>query len=165
MKVSLPNRRATIRLAKALAPLCLAGDLVILKGDLGAGKTFFVRALCRALGVPARVAITSPTFTLVHEIDARLPIQHVDAYRLSGASELEALGLRDARANGALLFVEWGEPCIGALGGDALVIHFSTSAPGAGGAAAREADMSATGSRSRDLLRALARAIGAPERP
>ncbi len=138
---------------------------MILKGDLGAGKTFFVRALCRALGVPARVAITSPTFTLVHEIDARLPIQHADAYRLAGASELEALGLRDARANGALLLVEWGDPYIGALGGDALVIHFALSAAGEGAARPREAHVTATGPRSLDQLAALERAIGAPERP
>lgn len=138
---------------------------MILKGDLGAGKTFFVRALCRALDVPARVAITSPTFTLVHEIDARLPIQHADAYRLAGASELEALGLRDARANGALLLVEWGEPYIDVLGGDALVIDFALSAAGRGDVAPREAHVSATGPRSRDLLAALERAIGAPERP
>lgn len=164
MKVPLPTRRATIRLARALAPHCLAGDLVILKGDLGAGKTFFVRALCRALGVPSRVAITSPTFTLVHEIDARLPVHHVDAYRLANETELEALGLRDARANGALLLVEWGEPFVGVLGGDALVIHLALSAAGEG-AAVREAHVSATGPRSRDLLAALARSIGAPERP
>ena len=137
---------------------------MILKGDLGAGKTFFVRALCRALGVPPRVAITSPTFTLVHEIDARLPIHHADAYRLASESELSALGLRDARADGALLLVEWGEPFVAALGGDAIVIHFSVSAAGEG-APVREAHVSATGPRSRDLLAALAAAIGSPERP
>ncbi len=143
---------------------------MILKGDLGAGKTFFVRALCRALGVPARVAITSPTFTLVHELEARLPIQHADAYRLAGVSELEALGLRDARANGALLLVEWGEPFAAALGADALVIHFALPAPSAASdpasaAPRRSAEVSATGPRSRELHAALARAIGAPERP
>jgi len=145
MRALLPTRRATIRLARTIAPALVTGDLLILKGDLGAGKTFFVRALCRALGVPARTAVTSPTFTLVHEHEARLPVLHADAYRLADASELAALGLREARANGAVLLVEWGEPYVSALGGDALVIAFSTP-PG------RAAQLSATGPRSAALL-------------
>lgn len=139
---------------------------MILKGDLGAGKTFFARALCRALGVPSRVAVTSPTFTLVHEHEARLPVFHADAYRLASPSEIDGLGLRDARANGAVLLVEWGEPYIAALGGDALSIVFSTPAPAASGAPTlRSADISATGPRSRALLAAMERAIGAPLGP
>src|SRR5262245_35053105 len=122
MKVPLPTRRATIHLARKVAPCLLAGDLVVLKGDLGAGKTFFARALCRALGVPPRIAVTSPTFTLVHEHEARVPILHADAYRLADSTELAALGLREARAGGALVLVEWGEAHVAALGGDALVI-------------------------------------------
>lgn len=139
---------------------------MILKGDLGAGKTFFARALCRALGVPSRVAVTSPTFTLVHEHEARLPVFHADAYRLASPSEIDGLGLRDARANGAVLLVEWGEPYIAALGGDALSIVFSTPAPTASGAPTlRSADISATGPRSRALLAAMERAIGAALAP
>lgn len=139
-----------------MAPKLLAGDLVLLKGDLGAGKTFFARALCRALGVPASTAVTSPTFTLVHEHEARLPVFHADAYRLADASELAALGLREARAGGALLLVEWGEPFLAELGGDALVISFSQP-PG------RAAEIEATGPRSRELLAAVAAAIGVQE--
>jgi len=159
MKVPLPTRRATIRLARALAPLLKAGDLVILTGDLGAGKTFFARALCRAMGVPARVAVTSPTFTLVHEHDARLPVLHADAYRLADASELAELGLREARGAGAVVIVEWGAPYIAALGGDALVI--ALAAP----PAPRAAELSATGPRSAALLAELVprvAAIGGP---
>lgn len=123
----------------------MAGDLLILKGDLGAGKTFFVRALCRALGVPARTAVTSPTFTLVHEHEGRLKLLHADAYRLADASELEALGLREARVDGAVLLVEWGEPYVATLGGDALILVFSTPPE-------RAAELSASGPRSRALL-------------
>ncbi|MFO0586923.1 MAG: tRNA (adenosine(37)-N6)-threonylcarbamoyltransferase complex ATPase subunit type 1 TsaE [Polyangiaceae bacterium] len=148
MKVPLPTRRATVRLAKSIAPHLLAGDLLLLKGDLGAGKTFFARALCRALGVPSRAAITSPTFTLVHEYEARLSILHVDAYRLADASELHALGLREARANGALLLVEWGDPYLADLGGDALRIEM-TPPP------TRAATIEATGPRSEAILAAL----------
>jgi tRNA threonylcarbamoyladenosine biosynthesis protein TsaE len=156
MRVPLGTRRATIRLARQLAPLLAAGDLVILKGDLGAGKTFFARALCRALGVPSSTAVTSPTFTLVHEHEARLPILHADAYRLADASELAELGLREARAGGALLLVEWGEPHLSALGGDALLISFSTPP-------SRAARISSTGPRSAALLAGLARTVGGDE--
>ncbi len=145
MKVSLPTRRATQRLARKVAPLLLAGDLVLLKGDLGAGKTFFVRALCRAMGVPSRVAVQSPTFTLIHEYAAKLPILHVDAYRLGGAAELLDLGLREARANGAVLLVEWGEPYLSALGGDALILAISPPPE-------RTATLTATGPRSQALI-------------
>lgn len=154
MLVPLPTRRATIRLAREIAPLLAAGDLIIFTGGLGAGKTFFARALCRAMGVPAARAVTSPTFTLVHEHAARLPILHADAYRLADASELAALGLREARAEGAVLLVEWGAPYAAALGGDALVI--SLSAP----PSPRAAELSATGPRSAALLAEVGRRLG-----
>ena len=118
--VPLATRRATIQLAQALAPLLSPSDLVILEGGLGAGKTFFVRALGRALGVPTSERIASPTFALVHELSARaLHIAHADLYRLEDSSELDQLGLRELRDQGALLLVEWGAPHESALGGDA----------------------------------------------
>jgi tRNA threonylcarbamoyladenosine biosynthesis protein TsaE len=137
MAIPLPTRRATIHLAGRLAPLLSAGDLVVLEGDLGAGKTFFTRALCRALGVPWSTPITSPTFTIVHEHDARLPVRHADLYRLRDEGELGPLGLREQRREGALLIVEWGTPYIDALGGDALVISFALSSAGDRSASAR----------------------------
>ena len=128
--VALPTRRATIHLAERLAPALAPGDLVVLEGDLGAGKTFFSRALCRALGVPPSIPVTSPTFTIVHEYDGRLPIRHADLYRLHGPEELGPLGLREQRADGALLLIEWGTPYIDALGGDALVLSLRVSPAG-----------------------------------
>jgi len=127
----LPTRRATTRLAEAVAAEVLPGDLVILSGDLGAGKTFFTRALCRALGVSRDEPITSPTFTLVHEYVGRFPIAHADLYRLGeDEEELLRLGLRDRRGEGALVVVEWGAPFAAVLGGEALCVTIEVSREG-----------------------------------
>ena len=144
--IPLPNRRSTIQLARRLAEALRGGDLVVLAGGLGAGKTFFARAVCRALGVSSDVPVTSPTFTLVHEYEGTVPILHADLYRLASAGELTELGLREQRAAGALLLVEWGEPYLDALGGDGLLLELAVSP--AGERAARPA---ATGPRSRTL--------------
>lgn len=151
----LPTRRATIRFARTLATVLAQGDLVILSGDLGAGKTFFTRALCRALGVSPHEPITSPTFTLVHEHIARLPITHADLYRVRDEDELTHLGLRDRRGEGSVLIVEWGRPFETVLGGDALRITFDLASNGS-----RSARVEATGDRSMNLHEALRQAIG-----
>jgi tRNA threonylcarbamoyladenosine biosynthesis protein TsaE len=143
LSFELPTRRATQALADRLAPLVRGGDLLILSGALGAGKTFFAKALCSALGVDAR-RVTSPTFALVHEYEGRLPIAHADLYRLGGAAELEPLGLADMRDDGRLLLVEWGEPFESELGGDALSLSLTLSP--------RCAAISASGERSSALL-------------
>jgi tRNA threonylcarbamoyladenosine biosynthesis protein TsaE len=152
---ALPTRRATVRLARAVAAALAPGDLVILGGDLGAGKTFFTRALCRALGVPERTRVTSPTFTLVHEHDARLPVAHADLYRLADPDELPALGLRDRRGEGAVVVVEWGAPYEAALGGDALRIDLEAPPSGDG----RVATLRASGPRAAEALEAVRRAL------
>jgi tRNA threonylcarbamoyladenosine biosynthesis protein TsaE len=146
--LELVNRRSTVRLAERVAPLLRPGDLVLLSGDLGAGKTFFVRALCRALGVPPSVEITSPTFTLVHELEGRLPIVHADAYRLKDETELLALGLREARAEGAVIFLEWGEPYVDVLGGEALVATFEHAAS----PSARRVTLAGVGRRGAEIM-------------
>lgn len=153
--VPLPTRRATIRLARAVAAALLPGDLVILAGDLGAGKTFFTRALCRALGVPSEEPITSPTFTLVHEHEGTLPIAHADLYRIGDEDELAQLGLRERRGEGAVVVVEWGAPYAAALGGDALSVTFEVTAEGT-----RRARIEASGARSAALLAAVGRGLG-----
>ncbi|MEQ9325271.1 MAG: tRNA (adenosine(37)-N6)-threonylcarbamoyltransferase complex ATPase subunit type 1 TsaE [Polyangiaceae bacterium] len=123
-RFALETRRATQRLAKALAGAVTAGDLVILSGDLGTGKTFLTRAMCRALGVPHAIPVTSPSFALVNEYDAEVPILHVDLYRLGDAEEVAQLGLRDRRAD-CLMIVEWGAPYVDDLGGQALHLELT----------------------------------------
>lgn len=147
---ALPSKAATTELASALAPLLAAGDLLLLEGPLGAGKTFFTRALARALGLKSDARVTSPTFTLVHEYATEPPLVHADLYRLSdderGVYELGLVGQRD---DGALLVVEWGLPFARLLGGDALVMTLLREP--------RSATFSATGPRSQRLLEALGR--------
>ncbi len=155
LAIALPTRRSTIRLARAVAAPLAPGDLVLLDGELGAGKTFFARALCRALGVAASLPITSPTFTLVHEHAGRLPIAHADLYRLRDPAELPELGLRERRAEGAIVVVEWGLPYEAALGGDALVVELALEARGF----TRCARLSSTGPRGGALLDEVRRAM------
>jgi tRNA threonylcarbamoyladenosine biosynthesis protein TsaE len=146
----LPDKRATARLATDLAPLLAAGDLLLLAGPLGAGKTFFVRALSRALGLTTSERVTSPTFTLVHEYATEPPLVHADLYRLGDDQRaVFELGLLEKRDDGAVLAVEWGQPFERLLGGDALVLEL-TRQP-------RRALISATGQRSGQLLEALQR--------
>ena len=144
MQVPLPTRRDTKRLARSLARHLEPGDLVILSGELGAGKTFLVRAVCRALGLPEQLPVTSPTFTLVHELPTRPPVAHSDLYRLGSAHEVRELGLSALRDEGRVLLVEWGEPYAGQLGGDALVIRIALFP--------RRAELWATGPRSAKIL-------------
>lgn len=140
----LPTRRATQKLATLLAPTLRASDLVILSGPLGSGKTFFARALCRALGLPPELRVPSPTFTLVHEHETRPPLSHADLYRLSGEAQVRELGLDAQRDDGRILLVEWGEPYVEVLGGDALTLTLTLTP--------RRAAFSATGPRSRAIL-------------
>jgi tRNA threonylcarbamoyladenosine biosynthesis protein TsaE len=118
---ALRTRRDTKRLGAAIARCLVPGDLVVLSGELGAGKTFLVRSVASALGTPSRV--TSPTFTLVREHETRRgTLVHADLYRLrddpgSLAAQTAALGLRERRDQGAFVIVEWGEDAMDALGG------------------------------------------------
>jgi tRNA threonylcarbamoyladenosine biosynthesis protein TsaE len=94
----------TIAAGRDLGRRLAAGDVILLEGPLGAGKTAFARGLAEGLGCDTD-AVASPTFTIVHEYPGRLPLQHVDLYRLT-AAEVDDLGLEDLM-EGQVLAVEW----------------------------------------------------------
>ncbi len=151
--IDLPTRRATRLLALRLAALAQRGDLLILAGPLGAGKTFLVRALARGLGLPAGERVTSPTFALIQELPTQPRLIHADLYRLQQADQVFELGLSEARAS-AVLVVEWGEPYVDVLGGDALLIELSRSP--------RQARLRATGPRAAERLTLLQEQLPLP---
>ena len=116
------SRRDAQRLGRLIARVLAPGDLVVLEGDLGAGKTTLVRSIARGLGVPTSVPVTSPTFELVHELPGRMPVVHADLYRLNEGDSLDELGLLPRIGTDAVVLIEWGDKFAGELGGEGLWI-------------------------------------------
>lgn len=122
LTLELKSRGDTRRLGQLLARCVEPGDLLLLEGDLGAGKTFLVRALARGLGVASNVPVTSPTFELIHELPARIPLLHADLYRLETSGAVDELGLEERIGRDAVVVIEWGLRFFPALGGEGTVI-------------------------------------------
>jgi tRNA threonylcarbamoyladenosine biosynthesis protein TsaE len=100
---------ATTALGRRLGAALFPGAVVALIGPLGAGKTHLVRAIAEGLGIADARAVSSPTFVLIQEYTARLPIYHFDAYRLAGASALFDLGVHEYFEGGGVCLVEWAD--------------------------------------------------------
>jgi tRNA threonylcarbamoyladenosine biosynthesis protein TsaE len=112
MEVETSSPAETEELAGHLARRLAVGDVVLVSGELGAGKTTFVRGACRALGVTGRV--TSPTFTIGHRYEGAVDVSHLDLYRFRGLSAAE-WGDLEPYFDGAVVFVEWPEAGVDAL--------------------------------------------------
>ena len=95
------------------------GESLALSGALGAGKTALVRGIATGLGAPAE-AVSSPTFVLLHEYRGRLPLAHLDLYRLNSAKEVESIGLADYLSGPTVVAVEWADKAPGILPADRL---------------------------------------------
>lgn len=114
---------ATRELAAALGRQCRGGEVILLIGDLGSGKTCFAQGLALGLGVPSEMRVTSPTFTLHAEYKGRLLLNHLDLYRLDDEAMLEGLGLDEMLADGrAVTAIEWPELLGDGVGRERLVI-------------------------------------------
>lgn len=115
----------THAIAGAIASLVRPRDIIVLAGDMGAGKTAFTVGFTRALGVSEDDQVSSPTFTLVHSYNSgRIPVLHADLYRLNSMAEVADLGLREQVDIGAVALVEWGDVAVDVIG-DSLTIELS----------------------------------------
>jgi tRNA threonylcarbamoyladenosine biosynthesis protein TsaE len=107
----------------ALAALAQPGDIVLLSGDLGSGKTAFTQGFAAGLGVTEQVV--SPTFTLARDYDGRLRLHHLDVYRLDHLQEAIDLGLAELTDDGGVTVIEWGEVVIPTIPPDYLEVRLS----------------------------------------
>ena len=109
-EITTQSPEETIAFGRTLAELLAPPKLVLLRGDLGAGKTTLVKGLAAAFEAAAEEDVTSPTFTLVHEYHGpRANLYHIDLYRVDTLRELDTLGLDDLRSDDSILLIEWGE--------------------------------------------------------
>lgn len=145
----------TRALAAALAPSVRPGDLLLLAGDLGAGKTAFVQGLGRAMGVTE--PITSPTFTLAQRYDSDPVLHHLDVYRLGQLNEVLDLGLGELLDDGGVVAIEWGDAVVPVLPSDYLEVRLTLA--GADTPDRREVVLRPVGPRWSARRRTLAEAI------
>lgn len=106
VEITTASPEETERVAARLAAKLVPGNVVTVSGELGAGKTTFVRGACRALGVTKPV--TSPTYTIGHRYEGRVPVSHLDLYRFDGLTDAD-WGALEPYFEGAVCFVEWPE--------------------------------------------------------
>jgi tRNA threonylcarbamoyladenosine biosynthesis protein TsaE len=103
----LPDEAATAAFGYSLGQLAQNQDIILLYGDLGAGKTTLTQALARGLEVPEAYYVSSPSFALLHEYPGRLPLVHIDCYRLADEEEVEYAGLVEYIGSKGLTVIEW----------------------------------------------------------
>ncbi len=145
----------TIRLGAAIGHLCEPNTVIALQGPLGAGKTQITKGIAEGLGIPSR-RVTSPTFVLEQEYDGRLKLRHLDAYRLTGPSDLWDIGIDEMCKAGGVVVLEWPERAEGALPADTLWVQMEPT-----GEQSRQVRFTSNGPRSAKLLERLRKAVDA----
>ncbi len=124
------SEEETEALGASVAQHLRAGDVLACFGDLGSGKTVFIRGVCRGLGV--NDPVTSPTFTLIHHYKGRVPVYHFDFYRIRSEEEALALGLEEFFAGDGVCVIEWADRITGLLPTPRIEVHLAHLwAPGA----------------------------------
>jgi tRNA threonylcarbamoyladenosine biosynthesis protein TsaE len=154
LELGTSSAAATRAIGAAVAALVGPGDLLLLVGDLGAGKTTFAQGFAAALDV--RDVVTSPTFTLVHEYEGRLRVHHLDVYRLERMSELPDLGINELLDDGGVTIIEWGDAIVSALPSEFLEVRLTFGA----GDDDRAVQLRSVGNRWRLRWRRLDEALG-----
>jgi tRNA threonylcarbamoyladenosine biosynthesis protein TsaE len=117
----------TIRMGKRLGRLLEPGDVVALVGDLGTGKTQFIKGLAEGAGVGKATYVSSPSFTLINEYQGRIPLYHIDLYRLESEKEVEGLGLEEYVLGNGITAIEWADKVSSLLPEELLLvkIHYT----------------------------------------
>jgi tRNA threonylcarbamoyladenosine biosynthesis protein TsaE len=138
--LELSSLEQTETFGKVLGKVAEPGDVITLEGPLGAGKTALTQAIARGLGVSPHIYVTSPTFSLLHEYLGRIPLYHMDLYRLSGVDEIESLGFAEYFYSNGLTVIEWPERLENLMPTERLHIELAIS-----GEAARTANLTAHG--------------------
>jgi tRNA threonylcarbamoyladenosine biosynthesis protein TsaE len=121
-QLALPSPRHTDRLGRAIGSALQGGESLALYGPLGSGKTALVRGIAAGLGATSG-AVSSPTFVLLHEYRGRLPLAHVDLYRLNSRKEVDSIGLDDYFSGSTVVVIEWADKAPGILPSDRLEIQ------------------------------------------
>lgn len=155
--LEVPDLAGTEAFGRRLGELLFPGAVVALVGTLGAGKTHLTRAIAEGLNVRNPAAVNSPTFVLIQEYAARLPVYHFDTYRLSGPREFAELGADEYLRGDGVCVIEWADKVEPALPVDHLRIEIEVLAP-----SVRRFAAQATGARHAALLARLAAGFGAP---
>jgi tRNA threonylcarbamoyladenosine biosynthesis protein TsaE len=148
--VDLPDLAATEAFGRRLGSLLFPGAVVALVGQLGAGKTHLVRAVAEGLGVRDPRLVSSPTFVLIQEYPARLPVYHFDAYRLAGCAEFIDLGADEYFAGDGVCLIEWADRVAACLPDERLHVELTVT-----GESSRRAEVTPFGGRYRELIEAL----------
>ncbi|MBM3674669.1 MAG: tRNA (adenosine(37)-N6)-threonylcarbamoyltransferase complex ATPase subunit type 1 TsaE [Actinobacteria bacterium] len=127
MEVCTRGERETRALGEAIGALAAPGDVIVLAGDLGAGKTVVAKGIAAGLGVTEPVV--SPTFTIVREYEGRCPVRHLDVYRLDSLQELMEIGLDELIDDRGVTLVEWGDAVGALLPADRLEVRLEVLPP------------------------------------
>lgn len=127
LTLSAADLEETWRLGRELGTKLTSGTVICLDGDLGSGKTSFVQGLALGLGVPEEAYVTSPSYTLINEHEGRLPLYHLDLYRLDDPEELWLLGIDEILAGQGVTAIEWPEKLPPGLVGPHLKVDITIS--------------------------------------